>query len=358
MARRFLVATVLLIAALSCAPWSARACSTFCLNGDDGPVFGKNYDWDFPDGLVVVNKRNVEKTGLTADNPASWTSRYGSVTFNQYGREMPCGGINEVGLVIELMWLDETEYPPADSRPTLQNLQWIQYHLDRSSTVAEVIAGDENVRIAGGGEVSIHFLVADRSGACAAIEFLGGEMTARTGDSMPVAVLTNDTYDRSVAFLESHEGFGGSSPVPSSRSSLDRFVRLAAAAAEYESDAGAGAVDYAFGVLSFVSQGEYTQWSIVYDVADLRVNFRTRDHREIRTIDLRRLDFGCGSPVLIMDVNAGLAGDVTERLEPYSIEANRALVESAFTKTSFLADTPEWIRDQLVRYPESTRCSE
>jgi choloylglycine hydrolase len=26
-----------------------------------------------------------------------WTSRYGSITFNQYGREFPSGGINEKG---------------------------------------------------------------------------------------------------------------------------------------------------------------------------------------------------------------------------------------------------------------------
>ena len=33
--------------------------------------------------------------------PASWVSKYGSVTFNQYGRELPTGGMNEAGLVVE-----------------------------------------------------------------------------------------------------------------------------------------------------------------------------------------------------------------------------------------------------------------
>jgi penicillin V acylase-like amidase (Ntn superfamily) len=28
------------------------------------------------------------------------------VTFNQYGRNFPSGGMNEAGLVIELMWLE------------------------------------------------------------------------------------------------------------------------------------------------------------------------------------------------------------------------------------------------------------
>jgi choloylglycine hydrolase len=29
----------------------------------------------------------------------SWISKYGSITFNQYGREFPTGGMNEKGLV-------------------------------------------------------------------------------------------------------------------------------------------------------------------------------------------------------------------------------------------------------------------
>jgi choloylglycine hydrolase len=345
-------------AVVLCAAGPAPACSTFCLDatGGGGPVFGKNYDWDVPDGLVVVNKRNVTKRGLTIDNPAHWTSKYGSVTFNQYGREMPCGGMNEAGLVIELMWLEETVYPPADSRPSLQNLQWIQYHLDCSATVADVIAGDADIRIAEDEQASVHFLVADSSGACAAIEFIGGEMTVHTGDSMPAPVLTNDTYRNSVTYLETHEGFGGAEPVPQSRRSLDRFVRAAAAVSEYEPDAGDSAVDFAFGVLASVGQGEHTQWSIVYHVAELRVSFRTQGNPGTRIIELRRLDFSCATPVRIIDINADITGDVTELLEPYTFEANQALVDSAFAKTSFLTGTPQSALNYLARFPDTTPC--
>lgn len=332
------------------------ACSTFCLDVAGGPVFGKNYDWDVPDGMVVVNKRNVTKTGLTPVNPARWTSKYGSVTFNQYGREMPCGGMNEVGLVVELMWLEEAEYPPEDGRPALENLQWIQYHLDRSSTIGDVIAGDADVRISRDGSVALHFLVADSTGACAAIEFLGGEMTVHTGDSMPAPVLTNDTYDNSRSYLSTHRGFGGDRPVPSSRRSLDRFVRAASAVSEFEPEAGDNAVDYAFGVLNSVSQGSHTQWSIVYELAGRRVWFRTQGNRDTRMIDLTRLDFSCESPVLVLDIDAGASGDVTGSLERYTYEANRDLVGRAFSKTSFLTDTPASVLDILSRYPETTPC--
>ena len=73
-------------------------------------------DWMTGEGLVIVNKRNVSKTAFLKpewdDNgqPASWTSKYGSVTFNFIGREFPFGGMNESGLVITCMWLETTEW--------------------------------------------------------------------------------------------------------------------------------------------------------------------------------------------------------------------------------------------------------
>ncbi len=335
----------------------AGACSTFCLDSGSGPVFGKNYDWDVPDGLVIVNKRGVEKRGLTEDNPARWTSVYGSVTFNQYGREMPCGGMNEAGLVIELMWLDETEYPVPDARPALQNLQWIQYHLDRSATIDDVIAGDGDIRIVRGDQARVHFLVADSAGACAAVEFVGGEMIVHTGETMPVAVLTNDTYERSALFLATHAGFGGTAPVPTSRYSLDRFVRTAAAVLDYEPDAGSDTAEYAFGILGAVAQGEHTQWSIVYEVGARRIGYRTRANPAIRTVDFGLLDFDCDSPVLLLDIDVGVSGDVTGKLEPYTTAANRRLVESAFRKTRFLAGTPAPVVDIIASFPDTIPCT-
>src|SRR5688500_14269965 len=95
---------------------SVFSCTTFCLKNNGYGLFGKNYDWMIGDGLVFVNKRGVAK--MSADDSethrAKWTSKHGSVTFNQYGWESPSGGMNEAGLVIELMWLDDTEWPAKD----------------------------------------------------------------------------------------------------------------------------------------------------------------------------------------------------------------------------------------------------
>ena len=79
-------------------PISPLGCTTFCLVGKGEVLFGRNYDWIIGDGLVMINKRGVVKTAtvVESNNVAKWVSKYGSVTFNQYGRENPAGGMNEL----------------------------------------------------------------------------------------------------------------------------------------------------------------------------------------------------------------------------------------------------------------------
>ena len=123
------------------------ACTTFFINKNGQIVFGRNYDWVTGAGMVCTNQRGLYKTSMkTADGGTiSWVSKYGSISFNQYGKEFPTGGMNEKGLVVELMWLDGTQYPGADNRPAVGVLQWIQYQLDNCRVIEDVIASDNRV---------------------------------------------------------------------------------------------------------------------------------------------------------------------------------------------------------------------
>ena len=335
---------------------AASACSTFLLESDKGLVVGKNYDWDIGDALVIVNKRGVRKTALGTDRPMTWTSRYGSVSFNQYGREQPNGGMNEVGLVVEIMWLDETVYPIPDARPSLENLQWVQYQLDCSSTVEEVIRSGDLLRIAPEGQAKVHFLVCDTKGICATIEFLGGKTVVHTGKTLPHPVLTNDTYESSIGYAKEHAGFGGSRPAANTMRSLDRFVRAAKLVSSPAARSASDPAAFAFGVLDSVSQGSQTQWRIVYDLRAMRVRFKTRANGRARYLDLGALDYDCRTAVLVLDIDADLRGDVTGSLRPYTTAANRDLITRTFRGTDFLAEIPAELLEALAVYPEMTAC--
>jgi len=346
------IMAILVAAAPAASP--AGACSTFCFKDRSRILFGKNYDWHVAEGLLIVNKRGVAKRadGTGTSEPAAWTSKHGSVTFNQYGREFPSGGMNEAGLVVELMWLDGTRYPAADSRGALGALQWIQYQLDTAGSVTEVLASDARIRIES--STPLHYLIADRAGRVAAVEFLDGRLVSHGGDPLPVPVLTNDRYDRSLEFVERLRTEGR--PAPEGYGSLHRFARAAERAAGFGGVPGAGAVDYAFETLADLAQGDATKWSIVYELDERRVSFKTALDGAVRTLSLSGLDFGCESLALAIDVNAGPAGDVRSRLRPCTDEMNLNLVRTAYRKTRFLSETPDAIVRAQASYPETTLC--
>ena len=136
-----LLITVSILLILQSLNYNGKACTTFCINDSTNLIFGRNLDFEVGFGHVIINKRNIKKTAMIQppEKAIKWISKYGSLTFNQAGKEFPHGGINEKGLVIEQMWLSETTYPEIDERYSMSAFQWIQYQLDNSETVNEVI---------------------------------------------------------------------------------------------------------------------------------------------------------------------------------------------------------------------------
>ena len=351
-----LLLLVVMAAAPLIAAGPAAACTAFRLQRGEELIVGRNYDWNVDVGLVLVNKRGVTKFFDLAPETggASWTSRFGSVTFNQYGRDLPQGGVNEQGLVVEILWLNGTEFPPPDDRPELGTTQWIQYQLDLSANVPDVIASLDRVRIRS--QIEVHFFVTDRQGRSAAVEFLDGQAVCHTGEAMPAPTLTNHTYQAGVGYLRRHESWGGRQKLPRSRSSLDRFVRASTGARDYRPQRDGDPVAYTFGLLAEVAQGESTKWSLVYDLRRLRVHFRTQRERRVKTVDLASVDFDCESPVLMADINGKGGEDRTPRWTPYTRAANLELMTHSYRKTAFLENTPAETLKRLADYPERSWC--
>ncbi len=319
-------------------------------------MFGRNYDWDVEDALIITNKRGVSKRSYVRDGEtgqiAAWRSKYGNVTFNQYGRELPTGGMNEAGLVVEIMSLSETKYPPSDKRPYVASASlWRQYLLDSFAFVNEVVGSDATIRISnrtiGPGT---HLLVSDRTGNCAAIEFLEGRMVVHTGDRLPVKVLTNDTYASSLSSWNE-----GKAPMFDPGRSIQRFIRAAQMVMNCKLEQNESLINYAFTILNEVGAAR-TVWSIVYDNINMKIQFRTKSHRKIRRIDMKQLNYSCNRPVQVLDINAVQAGDVTDDFEDYTRERNRQLIGNSFRKTSFLRNISQERLDRLSKYPDTHKC--
>ncbi len=338
---RAFLALLLVVAARPALP-----CSAFLREVPAGPVMGKSYDWDDERGLVLVNKRGMEKRALVLSpdqRPASWRSRLASLTFNQYGRELPNGGINEAGLAVEVLVLPDTAYEKPDRRPVVTELGLVQYLLDQASTTSEAVELARKVRV-GPVHAQLHYFLCDAQATCATLEFLRGSLVVSTADAMPVRAVTNSPYAASTRVL--------TRPPDQAGGSLGRFARLAG---QLRDRTEGDPVAAAFVVLDSVRFADSTQWQIVYELRARRVHFRSLRHPSVKTVALGAFPPACADPALMLDMASDQAGDVTSAFVPYREEANRALVEA--TLRSRRAELPAGTSARVAAHPATLVCA-
>ena len=330
----------------------ARACTSFVMDTPDGPVFGANCDLFIPgDGLVFVNQRGVAKEGWqesTTGETAKWTSEYGSVTFNLCGREFAWTGMNEAGLVASTMQLASGEYPEPDERLPLSDGNWVQYMLDTCGSVEEAIRVSSQVRVEDNGAPS-HYLLADESGNCAAIEYIDGECVRHTGEDLPVRAMANMPYARSTYAYE-HGGtrWWWSNP----GQSAERVAAAEQRSRDFAARNDVSAVDYAFGTLVYYVAAPHTRWNIVHDIAKREIFFRSDQSPTYKRISFDWFDFSCDAPLLMLDVNTALEGDVQDRFTPYDRDVNQELFSTFCARWGIKVseESATWLTEHFEGY--------
>jgi choloylglycine hydrolase len=312
---------------------TASACSTFKLQKGGELVYGHNLNQGDIGvlGLVFINRRGIFKLGRTWSelttkerlHPSShgWISRYGSVTFNVFGRDLPDGGMNEAGLYIWEM-NEEADYPKDDRLPKLNQMHWMQYILDNYSTVEEAIRCASEIEIDGWGW---HFFVGDAEGRTAAIAFIDGQVVVHTGEDMPVPGLFNTPYDRELELLKYYRGFGGWYEPALDDHRVPRFVKAAVMIREYQP--AQDVVEYGFDMLDTLKVYDVPEWSILFDVRRRDVYFKTRINPERKSFSMDAIDFSNQSPVMMLNMDIEEGGDVLDQFRPYTNEEMRGFTE-------------------------------
>lgn len=328
----FLLAASIGIAAAD----NAQACSRILWNDNDLAVLvGRTMDWpESTEPMITVLPRGMERDGsrigdevVVAENPVTWTSKYGSMVTTVYGLGA-ADGFNEAGLAAHLLYLTATDFGPRDpSRPGLQAALWAQYILDNAATVEEALALMEDVQIvmveARGSKATVHLAIEDASGDSAILEFIGGELRVHHGREY--VIMTNDPpYDEQIAMLAQQDYSNPSSdmPLPGNVRAVDRFQRAAyyhAMLPEPSSEREAIAsilaiarnVSVPFGA-PYKGFGIYnTEYRTATNLTDGRYFFELTTAPNVIWAALADFDLAPGAPVMLLDPDdVGLAGDV------------------------------------------------
>lgn len=103
-------------------------------------ITGRSMDWkeDLRSNIYVF-PRGIQRSGADNGPTIEWKAKYGSVIAAGYDIGT-ADGMNEAGLVANLLYLTESEYTrPNDTRPVMGISIWTQYVLDNFATVSEAV---------------------------------------------------------------------------------------------------------------------------------------------------------------------------------------------------------------------------
>lgn len=322
------------------APIAVDACSRAVYFGLEGQtVTGRTMDWFEADlgTNLWLTPRGVTRNSNTS-KPLVWTSKYGSVVTTIYDGAS-ADGMNEQGLVANLLYLPESKYPPAnasDNRPTLANSAWVQYVVDNYATVAEAVADlrKESFRMVAitaptGEPGTVHLSISDASGDSAIFEYLDGKLVIHHGRQYQV--MTNSpTFDQQIALNTYWKGIGGSTMLPGTNRASDRFVRASYYINEAKQTADPRtAVAAVFSVMRNVSvpigikiPGQPniadTLWLTVADQKNKVYYYQDTKSPSIVWVNLAKLNFNPGSGVRKLQLagNPDTGGNQTDGFKP------------------------------------------
>jgi hypothetical protein len=154
--------------------------------------------------------------------------------------------------------------------------------------------------------------------------------------------------------LGRHEGFGGSNPIKQgSWDSLDRYAIAASRLKTYKpQDSKQSPVQYAFGTVAAVRQGDTTKWTIVYDLKKLEIQYKTDRTAEIRSVQLAGLDFSTKTPVRMVSINSSHFGMLNPYFTDYDTDTNRWMIYYSIGHTPQTKNIPDARIEASAVYPE------
>lgn len=312
------------------------ACSRVVYKGPENTIItARSMDWkDEIDSNLWILPRGLERSGNVGDMSLKWTSKYGSVIASAWDIATT-DGINEKGLVANILWLVESEYPKFDKQGAKQGVTiaaWAQYVLDNFASVKEAVEELQKEEfvvvsdfIPGTDKfTTLHLSISDDDGDNAIFEYIGGKLKIHHDPSY--VVMTNSpTYEEQLAINQYWKGIPGTIMLPGTNRAADRYVR-----AYYYINAIPKTADVRTSVASVFSvirncsvpygissptepNISSTRWRSVSDHKNLVYYFETVKTPNTFWVDLKKIDFSkkTKSKRLSMSNNETYAGETS-----------------------------------------------
>ena len=369
--KKVFVTLVSMAVLVSVVTTSAGACTSFILKAEDGSlVYGRTLEWGAFDlkAALVLLPRNLTFTSelVGGKKGMTWKNKYGFVAINALNEPFYSDGMNETGLVIGSLYLPGfAKYQPlkaGEESSTLNNIDLLAYILGRFKTVREIKAALPKLRVVynediektfGGAPATLHYVVTDWAGESIVIEYVEAKLNIHDNT---VGVMTNSPpYDWQLKNLRNYTqltpfakgpgdkevgganftpfGAGaGMRGLPGDYTPPSRFVRaffyVETSIPLKDADA---AINQASRILNnfdipkgIMREGTspddyylgYTQWSVIGDIKNKRYYWWTEWNRQMRMVDLSKLNFR-GSEIVFIPLDKVRVQNIDDRSKDF-----------------------------------------
>ena len=328
------------VALITIAAPDAGACTRVLYETGTGTyIVGRSMDWNDLQMQTDfwIFPRGMERDGGVGKGSITWTSKYGSVIISIYDMATS-DGINEAGMVGNLLYLAESDYgdPASRGKPEISVGAWLQYLLDNYGTVAETVEAMKSdpftvvsANAPNGRPASVHIAISDPTGDSAILEYIDGKLKIHHGPEY--TVMTNSpVYDQQLAIDTYWELIGGKNFLPGTISAADRFVRASYnlnTSPKYKDRRDAVAAVFsqmrAVGVPLGMSDPDKpnissTLWRSVIDHDTKRYYFDSVINPSVIWVDLDKVDLNPGAKPMKLELGGTeiLGGEVSSEFEP------------------------------------------
>lgn len=318
----------------------AHACTRLVYKGTNKTVItARSMDWkeNIPANLWVF-PREMSRTGLVGKNSVKWKSKYGSVVTSSWDIATS-DGMNEKGLVANMLWLAESKYPTFKQKSSKKGLAislWLQYVLDNYANVKDAVKALKKEEFVVVSDVmpgtdkftTLHLSISDASGDNAIFEYIDGKLVIHHDPSY--TVMTNSpVFDKQLAISEYWKETSGTLMLPGSNKAADRFVR-----AKYYMEVIPKTDNVVVAVASVLSvirncsvpfgistpdqpNISSTRWRTLADHKNLMYYFEDVMYPNVVWVDFSKLNFRNNAPVLKLDLvgDKDLSGEVSSKFK-------------------------------------------
>lgn len=309
---------------------------TVYLGDNDHIITARSMDWKVDVGTNLwIMPRGQQRHNNAGKKSLVWKAKYGSVIASGYDVSTT-DGMNEAGLVTNLLWLVESQYPDKDTsdKPQLSISAWAQYILDNYSNVAEAVnhLRDEPfilITDAVPGEqrlTTVHLSLSDKTGDSAIIEYINGKQVIHHDKKFQV--MTNSPiFEQQLALNAYWQQIGGTTMLPGTNRAADRFARASfyinaipkthdpkQALASVFSVIRNASVPYGLNTAEEPNISS-TRWRTVADHKQLLYFFESAVSPNVFWVDLNKIDFQNDKTLKLdlgLDQQNVFAGDATQ----------------------------------------------